>query len=79
MFKYTVEIEHDMADKITFENLAECRDRFLEDLGANNSVFAWDDSEQDDAMIQRHIDALELILKWYGDREQLEGIGLKYD
>ena len=79
MTKFTVEIDCDMSDRITFENLADCRQRFIDDLGANNSVFVWDDGEQDDAIIQRHIDALELILKWYGDKQQLESIGLKYE
>ena len=79
MTKFTVEIDHDMSDRITFENLADCRQRFIDDLGANNSVFVWDDGEQDDALIQKHIDALELILTWYGDKQQLESIGLKYE
>lgn len=79
MTKFTVEIDYDMSDKITFENLADCRQRFREDLGANNSVFVWDDGEQDDAIIQKHIDALEVVLKWYGTKEQLESIGLKYE
>ena len=79
MTSFTVEIDHDMSDRNTFENLAECRQRFLDDLGANNSVFVWDDGEQDDAEIQRHIDALEVVLKWYGNKEQLESIGLKYE
>ena len=79
MSKVTVEIDYDMSDRITFENLADCRQNFLNDLGAGNSVFAWDDPEQDDAEIQRHIDALEVVLKWYGNKEQLESIGLKYE
>lgn len=79
MTKFTVEIDYDMSDRITFENLADCRQRFLDDLGAGNSVFAWNDSEQDDALIQKHIDALDVILKWYGNKEQLESIGLKYE
>ena len=79
MTSFTVEIDYDMSDRITFENLAECRQRFLDDLGANNSVFVWDDGEQDDALIQKHIDALEVVLKWYGNKEQLESIGLKYE
>lgn len=79
MTSFTVEIDYDMSDRITFENLAECRQRFIDDLGANNSVFVWDDGEQDDAIIQKHIDALEVVLKWYGNKEQLESIGLKYE
>lgn len=72
MTKFTVEIDYDMSDKITFDNLKDCRQRFLDDLGQNNSVFVWDDPEGDDIEIQRHIDALDVVLKWYGTPEQLE-------
>ncbi len=74
MTKFTVEIDYDMSDKITFDNLKDCRQRFLNDLGQNNSVFVWDSPEEDDAEIQRHIDALDIILKWYGTPEQLKEI-----
>jgi hypothetical protein len=72
MTKFTIEIDYDMTDKITFDNLKDCRQRFLDDLGQNNSVFVWDDPEEDDAEIQRHIDALDVVLKWYGTPEQVK-------
>lgn len=72
MTKFTVEIDYDLSDKITFDNLKDCRQRFLDDLGQNNSVFSWDDPEGDDAEIQRHIDALDVVLSWYGTPEQLK-------
>lgn len=72
MTKFTVEIDYELSDKITFESLRDCRERFLNDLGQNNSVFAWDDQEQDDAEIQRHIDALDVVLSWYGTPDQLK-------
>lgn len=74
MTKFIVEIDYDMSDKITFDNLKDCRQRFLNDLGQNNSVFVWDSPEEDDAEIQRHIDALDVILGWYGTPEQLKEI-----
>ena len=74
MHKVTVEIDHDFADKITFESLRDCRARFLDDLGAGNSVFVWDDGEADDAEIQRHIDALDVVLSWYGTPDQLKDL-----
>ena len=72
MTKFTIEIDYDMSDKITFDNLKDCRQRFLDDLGQNNSVFVWDDGEADDAKIQRHIDALDVVLSWYGTPDQLK-------
>ena len=74
MTKFTVDIDYDLSDKITFDNLVDCRQNFLNDLGAGNSIFAWDDPEQDDAEIQRHIDALDVVIKWYGTPDQLEKI-----
>jgi hypothetical protein len=74
MTKFTIEIDYELSDKITFDNLKDCRQRFLDDLGQNTGVFSWDDPESDDAEIQRHIDALDIILKWYGTPEQLMGI-----
>ena len=74
MTKFTIEIDYDMSDKITFDNLKDCRQRFLDDLGQNNGVFSWDDPEDDDAEIQRHIDALDVVLKWYGTPEQLKDL-----
>ena len=38
MTTFTVEIDHDMADRIVFENLADCRQRFLDDLGDTQRV-----------------------------------------
>jgi hypothetical protein len=49
------------------------------DIGANNLVFVWGDLEADAAEIQKHIDALELILKWYSTSDQLKEMGLKDD
>lgn len=74
MTTFTVEIDHDMADRIVFENLADCRQRFLDDLGAGNSIFVWDDGEADDIEIQRHIDALDVVLSWYGTPDQLKDL-----
>ena len=50
------------------------RQCFLDDLGAGNSVFVWDDGEADDAEIQRHIDALDVVLSWYGTPDQLKDL-----
>jgi hypothetical protein len=72
MTKFTVEIDYDLSDKITFDNLKDCRQRFLDDLGQNRGVFSWDDVEADDAEIQRHIDAIDVVLSWYGTPEQLK-------
>ena len=72
MTKFTVEIDHDLSDKIAFDNLVDCRKNFMEDLGAGNSIFVWGEPEADDIEIQKHIDALDVIISWYGTPAQLE-------
>lgn len=76
MDKFTIEIDTDLADKIVVRELIDTWQMFKKDLGAKNNIFAWDDPKQDDVEIQKHIDALELLLKWYATSEQLKALGL---
>lgn len=79
MSKVTVELGWDTIDSIVVGQLRDTWESLKGDLGAGNHVFAWGDQEQDDELIQKHIDALELILKWYATPAQLEDMGLKDD
>jgi hypothetical protein len=61
-----VKLSYEQIDMITYESLKETRDNFLVDLGSDNpNVFVWGDPEEDKKEIQKHIDALDLILDWY--------------
>ena len=77
MSKYTVELDWETVDNVVVGQLRDTRERLKADLGAGSWVFVWGDQEADDAEIQKHIDALELILKWYSTPEQLADMGLK--
>lgn len=77
MSKITVELDWETIDGIVVGQLRETWESLKEDLTANNHVFVWGDQEADDAQIQKHIDALELILKWYATPEQLKDMGLE--
>lgn len=77
MSSLTISIEEDLADKIVVDALCLQRELWKNDLGAGNAVFAWDDQEQDDEELQKHIDAAELLLKWYAPPAKLEELGLK--
>jgi hypothetical protein len=79
MSKITVELGWDTVDSIVVGQLRDTWESLKNDLGKGNNVFAWGDIEQDDALIQKHVDALELILKWYATPAQLEEMGLKDD
>ena len=77
MTKISVELDWETIDNIVVGQLSESWKGLKADLGANNSVFVWGDQEADDAEIQRHIDALELVLKWLSTPAQLKDMGLE--
>lgn len=77
MSKITVELELEAVDSIVVQQLIDTWKTLRADLGNAAWVFVWGDQEADDAQIQKHIDALELILKWYATPEQLKELGLE--
>ena len=79
MSKITVELDIEQFDTMVVNELIRTREAFLNDIGANNHVFVWGDQEVDDIEIQKRIDALELLLKWYATPEQLAEIGITDD
>jgi hypothetical protein len=79
MSKISVELDWEAVDDIVVSQLRETWESLKRDLGANAHIFVWGDQEADDAEIQKHIDALELMLKWYSTPDQLVEMGLKDD
>ena len=77
MTKFTVELDWETVDNIVVGQLRDTWEGLKADLGANNHVFVWGDQEADDAEIQRHIDALEVVLKWYTTPDQRKEMGLE--
>lgn len=71
---YKIEISEDMIDTIIVDQLAASRQQFLNDLGANSNVFVWNDPEEDDKEIQKHIDAIDMVINWYATESQLKNI-----
>ena len=74
MTKISVELDVDQFDKLVVEELIRTRQTFLNDLGANNHVFVWGDQEADDAEIQKHIDSVDQLIKWFGTPEQVKQV-----
>ena len=72
MTKISVELDDDQFDKLVVEELIKTRKAFLNDLGANNHVFVYGDQEADDIEIQKHIDSLDDLIKWFGTPEQVK-------
>lgn len=77
MSKISVELDWETIDNIVVGQLRNTWETLKEDLGAGKWVFVWGDQEADDAEIQKHIDALEILLKWYSTPEQLKDLGLE--
>ena len=76
MAKYSVELDWETVDNVVFGQLRTTWETLKEDLGKGHHIFVWGDQETDDAEIQKHIDALELLLKWYATPDQLKELGL---
>jgi hypothetical protein len=74
MTKVSVELDIDQFDKLVVEELIRTRAQFINDLGANNHVFVYGDSEADDVEIQKHIDSLDDLIKWFGTPEQIKEV-----
>ena len=51
--------------EIIVEELTNTLNHFKRSLGANDNIFYYNQPEKDDDEIQKHIDALELIIDWY--------------
>ena len=77
MTKICVDLDAEALDKIIQAQLVETRAILKQYLGAGRNIFVWGDPESDDAEIQKHIDALELLLTWYSTPEQLKVLGLE--
>ena len=77
MSGYKIELDWDMVDSIVIGQLRSTWENLKDDLGKNHNVFVYGDQEADDVEIQKHIDALELILKWYATPDQLGDMGLE--
>lgn len=76
MSKLTVELDWETVDNIVVAQLRDTWESLKADLGAGKWVFVWGDQEADDAEIQRHIDAIEIMLKWYSTPDEIKEMGL---
>lgn len=77
MSKISVELEWETVDSIVVSQLRDTWETLKGNLGNADWVFVWGDQEADDAEIQKRIDALELMLKWYSTPDQMKALGLE--
>lgn len=68
---FTIDLNHDMVDNIVYNALVETKKNFTKELGIyhdrgqNPNIFFWDEPENDIAEIEKHIDAINVLLSWY--------------
>jgi hypothetical protein len=74
MYDVKVSLTSEQFDTMVVEELIRTRAGFLNDLGANNHVFVWGDQEADDAEIQKHIDSVDQLIRWFGTPEQVKEV-----
>lgn len=77
MSGYKIELNWDMVDSIVVGQLRSTWESLKDDLGKGRHVFEWGDQQADDVEIQKHIDALEVVLKWFATPDQLKEMGLE--
>ena len=77
MSKISVELDWETVDHIVVQQLRSTWEGLKADLGAGTNVFVWGNQKADDAVIQKHIDALELLLKWYSTPDEQKEMGLE--
>jgi hypothetical protein len=76
MSKISVELDWETVDRIVVEQLRSTWESLKDDLGKGRNIFVYGDHEADDAEIQQHIDAVEIMLKWYTTPDQRKELGL---
>lgn len=74
MKEVKVTLTTDQFDTMVVEELINTRQTFLNDLGANNHVFVYGDQEADDIEIQKHVESLDTLIKWFGTPDQIEEV-----
>jgi len=79
MSKVTVELDWETVDRVVVEQLRSTWETLKNDKGNQAWVFVWGDQEADDIEIQKHIDAAELLLKWFSTKDQLAEMGITDD
>ena len=80
MSKFTIDVDYELADKITAQNLLETyqnfKDRISEiEAGGRPAIFEWE-VQADRVEIQKRIDALKLLLEWYCTPDQFKELDL---
>ena len=62
-----IQLDCEQISRLVYQDLLETRDQFLEDMECDCPAIFSRNEVTDKIIIQKHIDALDVILEWYRD------------
>jgi len=62
-----IELDCEQISNMVFADLKQTRDQFLEDMESDRPAIFSMNEIYDKMVIQKHIDAIDLLLEWYRD------------
>jgi hypothetical protein len=65
-----IQLDCEQISRLVYQDLLETRDQFLEDMECDCPAIFSRNEATDKIIIQKHIEALDLILEWYQDPSQ---------
>ncbi len=65
-----IQLDCEQISRLVYRDLLETRDQFLEDMECDRPSIFSRNEVADKMLIQKHIDALDVILEWYRDPSQ---------
>lgn len=63
----SIQLDCEQVSRMVFNDLLKTRGMFLEDMESDNPCVFSCNEVYDKILIQKHIDALDIILEWYRD------------
>lgn len=63
----SIQLDCEQVSRMVFNDLLKTRGMFLEDMESDNPCVFSCNEVYDKMLIQKHIDALDIILEWYRD------------
>ena len=63
----SIQLDCEQISRMVYAELQETRNQFLEDMELDNPAIFSCNEIYDKMLIQKHIEALDLILEWYRD------------
>jgi hypothetical protein len=65
-----IQLDCEQISRLVYQDLLETRDQFLDDMECDLPAIFSRNEVTDKIIIQKHIEALDLILEWYQDPSQ---------